>query len=460
MELSFFNSQTKQKQNFEPIDAQHIKMYVCGPTVYNYIHIGNGRPAVVFDVLFRLLSKVYPKVTYARNITDIDDKINNAAAEQGVSIAEFAQKFTDAYAEDMEGLGNLVPTLAPKATDFIVEMLDMLKELIKRGHAYESQGHVLFSVESMDDYGKLSNRAIEDMVAGASERVEEADYKRHPMDFVLWKPSTGEQPGWDSDYGFGRPGWHTECVAMIQSLLGDTIDIHGGGMDLKFPHHENEMAQGKCCKGKNEQYVNLWMHNAMINIGGEKMSKSLGNFITARELLGEHSGELLRFTLLSAQYRSTLNWNDDLLEQNQAALDKFYGALRKVSDVEATYGELSQNEAVQALADDLNTPLAFSVLHRFAGDINKSSDSQELASLKGLMLQAGEVLGLLQQPAEQWFKSDTGVDEATIEALIAKRNQAKKDKDFATADSVRAQLLDMGIEIQDTREGTRWQAIR
>ena len=459
MQLHLFNTASKQKELFKAIDPSHIKMYVCGPTVYNYIHIGNARPAVVFDCLFRLLQNQYAQVSYARNITDVDDKINAAAAEQGVSITEFAEKFTQAYQDDMAKLGNLVPTMQPKATDHIQEMLDMIATLIEKGHAYESDGHVLFSVDSLDTYGSLSNRQIEDMVAGA--RVEVASYKRNAMDFVLWKPSVDQQPGWESPFGFGRPGWHTECVAMIYKHLGKSIDIHGGGRDLVFPHHENELAQGNCCGEANQPYVNYWVHNGMINIGGEKMSKSLGNFITVRELLEQHDGELLRFALLSAHYRSTLNWTDELLEQCQSGLDKFYGVLRHVQDVADIEVNTAHNPVAQALLDDLNSPEAIAALHELASKIHKCEPNDPaLEELKAFFKQGAELLGLLTKSVNDYFTAGDGISAQEIEQFIEQRANAKKAKDFAKADDIRQQLLKLDVEIQDTREGTRWQRIK
>ncbi|UWN50910.1 Cysteine--tRNA ligase [Alcanivorax sp. ALC70] len=333
--LKLHNTLTGTKDDFVPLDPNRVTLYVCGPTVYNYVHIGNARPVVVFDVLYRLLARLYPEVVYARNITDIDDKIIKACAETGESMDALTGRFTTAFREDMAALGTLEPTITPLATDHIADMIAMIETLIAKGHAYESQGHVLFAVESMPDYGKLSGRNLEDMLAGA--RVEVADYKRHPGDFVLWKPSDADQPGWDSPWGRGRPGWHIECSAMIHKHLGDVIDIHGGGQDLIFPHHENEIAQGCCAHGT--EYVRYWMHNGYINIDGEKMSKSLGNFRLVRELLKEYPGEVLRFALLSSHYRSPLNFSAELLEQAERSLDSLYYAL------------LGRGETVRAQAD-------------------------------------------------------------------------------------------------------------
>jgi len=455
-QIKLYNSATKQKETFTPIDENHVTMYVCGPTVYNFIHFGNARPAVIFDCLFRVLNSAYPKVTYARNITDVDDKINAAAEAEKISINEFAQRFTTAYQEDMANLGNLAPTIEPKATDHIQEMLDITQTLIDKGYAYESEGHALFDVTSNENYGKLSNRNLDDMQAGA--RVEVASYKKHPMDFVLWKPSDKGTTGWNSQFGFGRPGWHTECVAMINKHLGKTIDIHGGGRDLLFPHHENEQIQGQCCQSEDQDYVNYWLHNGMLNIDGVKMSKSLGNFITVRELLEQHDGELLRFALLTSHYRTTLNWTKDLLTQSQQALDKFYSVLRDTQNIKTGFSDITTNPVVMALYDDINTPQAIAALHQISTDLNKKEG--DLESLKAQFIQGAEVLGILSKDPEIYFKSGDGIDEATILDFIEQRKAAKKNKDFSGADKIRDELLAQGIEIKDTREGVIWQRVR
>ena len=455
-QIKLYNSATKQKEVFTPIDENHVTMYVCGPTVYNFIHFGNARPAVIFDCLFRVLNSAYPKVTYARNITDVDDKINAAAELEKISINEFSQKFTTAYQEDMANLGNLTPTIEPKATDHIQEMLDITQALIDKGYAYESEGHALFDVTSNKDYGTLSNRNLDDMQAGA--RVEVASYKKHPMDFVLWKPSDKGATGWDSQFGFGRPGWHTECVAMINKHLGKTIDIHGGGRDLLFPHHENEQIQGQCCQSEPQDYVNYWLHNGMLNIDGVKMSKSLGNFITVRELLEKHDGELLRFALLTSHYRTTLNWTKDLLTQSQQALDKFYTVLRDTQDIKAGVSDIHTNPVALALYDDINTPQAIAALHQLSTDLNKKEGDVEL--LKAQFIQGAQILGILNKDPESYFKSGEGLDEAAILDFIEQRKEAKKNKDFAKSDAIRDELLAQGIEIKDTREGVIWQRVR
>ena len=456
MTLNIYNTKSRKKETFQPLDPAHIKMYVCGPTVYNLVHIGNARPVVVFDTLFRVLNALFPKVTYARNITDIDDKIMNTARENNESITELAARYAAAYQEDMQALNNLEPTIVPYATEHVGEMVEMVKTLVDQGHAYESQGHVLFAVESMENYGKLSNRSLDDMLAGA--RVEVADYKKHPGDFVLWKPSSDDEPGWQSPWGRGRPGWHLECSAMIEKHLGNTIDIHGGGRDLIFPHHENELAQSQCAHG-GEEYVRYWMHNGYLNIDGEKMSKSLGNFKTVRSLLEKYSGEVIRFALLSAQYRSELDFSATLLEQSKAGLDTLYGALRKVGDLDVEPVDFKESKAFTAILDDLNTPQAISELHQLARAINKSENVEEQKRLKAELLAVAELLGLLQQDPEVWFQGDaqtTGVDPAEVDALIAERQQAKLDKNWARADEIRQQLNDMNVVLEDSKEGTTW----
>ncbi|MBM7334630.1 MAG: cysteine--tRNA ligase [Alcanivorax sp.] len=457
--LTLHNTLTGQKDVFQPLDPERVTLYVCGPTVYNYVHIGNARPVVVFDVLYRLLARLYPKVVYARNITDIDDKIINACADTGESMEALTGRFTAAFREDMAALGALEPSITPLATDHIGDMIAMIETLIAKGHAYESQGHVLFAVESMPDYGKLSGRNLEDMLAGA--RVEVADYKRHPGDFVLWKPSEADQPGWDSPWGRGRPGWHIECSAMIHRHLGDVIDIHGGGQDLIFPHHENEIAQGCCAHGT--EYVRYWMHNGYINIDGEKMSKSLGNFRLVRDLLQHYPGEVLRFALLSSHYRSPLNFSVELLEQARSSLDSLYYALLgrgRIVRADPDYRLPDDHPVVTALLDDLNTAEAISALHAVAARLNKAEPDDKPA-LKAELLAGAGLLGLLAADPTGWFQNKQGggedeLDSATIDALVEERNQAKKDRDFARADEIRDQLKNAGVQLEDTREGTRW----
>ncbi|HAR31636.1 MAG TPA: cysteine--tRNA ligase, partial [Gammaproteobacteria bacterium] len=404
MDLHLQDSQSGQKRRFEPADPARVTLYVCGPTVYNLVHIGNGRPAVVFDVLFRLLRALYPNVVYARNITDIDDKINAAARSGSESIATLTERFTAAYREDVNGLGVLPPTVEPCATGHIEEMVAMISTLIEKGHAYAADGHVLFHVPSDPDYGSLSHRTLEDMLDGA--RVDVAPYKRDPKDFVLWKPSTPDLPGWESPWGRGRPGWHIECSAMILKHLGTSIDIHGGGSDLAFPHHENEAAQSRCANDTHT-CVRYWLHNGMLTLGAEKMSKSVGNIVTIRALRANWSGEVLRYALLSGHYRSQLVWSDDLLQQSATSLDRLYQAVR-VAGADATTAVAFADQrahafpvgVLDALCDDLNTPLALAALHQLASEIHRTTDTTLRAQLRAALLAGGWLLGLLTESAD------------------------------------------------------------
>lgn len=454
-ELFLTSSESGKKTAFRPVDPNHIRMYVCGPTVYNLVHIGNARPVVVFDTLFRVLQALYPKVTYARNITDIDDKIIVAARERGTDISTLTEEFTGKFRQDMACLNNLEPSIEPHATDHVEAMLDLAARLIDRGHAYVADGHILFDVTSMEDYGALSGRNLEDMLAGA--RVEVASYKRHPGDFVLWKPSTDADPGWDSDYGRGRPGWHLECSAMIHQHLGDNIDIHGGGRDLIFPHHENERAQS-CC-GYGGSFVGTWMHNAYVDMDGEKMSKSLGNVRTVRELLEQYSGETLRFALLSAHYRSPLNFSKELLDNAQATLDGFYLALRNAGDTSVEASEAHLSPVFSALLDDLNTPAAIAELHQLAKALNKASEGEKGAA-KAALLAGGAVLGILSEDPVAWLsKTDAGSDGLTaevIDQMLIDRAEAKANRDFSRADAIRDELNAAGIIIEDSATGATW----
>lgn len=460
MTLHLHNTLTQQKEAFTPLDPNRVTMYVCGPTVYNFVHIGNARPVVAFDVLFRLLQRHFPSVVYARNITDVDDKINAAAKANNESIRDFSERFAVAYREDMGQLNNLSPTLEPYATDNIDAMIEQIQALIKNGHAYEAEGHVLFQVSTDKQYGKLSKRNMDDMIAGA--RVEVAPYKREPADFVLWKPSTDDLPGWDSPWGRGRPGWHIECSAMINAHLGKTIDIHGGGMDLIFPHHENEIAQGTCChEHGTQQFVRYWLHNGYVNIDGEKMSKSLGNFRTVRELLQAWPGEVIRYALLTGHYRKPLDFSGDLLASAKSSLDRLYGALRESAvavDDDLQHPQLDELEGY--LLDDLNTPQALAVLHGLASDINKAP-AAEKTLLQRVLRKAGSFLGLLHQDAEAWFKwapasSSGGLSDEAIDQLIQQRIDAKNAKDYARADQIRKELKEQGIVLEDSKDGTRW----
>jgi cysteinyl-tRNA synthetase len=459
MAIQLYNTLGQSKQTFVPLDPERVTLYVCGPTVYNYVHIGNARPVVIFDVLYRLLCRHYPRVIYARNITDVDDKINKAAQDNQESIKQLSTRFADAYREDMAQLNALQPTLEPCATDNIAAMIRLIEALIQRGHAYAAEQHVLFDVNSDPSYGCLSKRQLDDMIAGA--RVEVAPYKKNPADFVLWKPSTDDLPGWDSPWGRGRPGWHIECTAMINEHLGPSIDIHGGGQDLIFPHHENEIAQGRCAHGHDTQtFVNYWMHNGYLTIDGEKMSKSLGNFFTVRELLAHWPGEVIRYALMTAHYRKPLDWSEDALKQAKASLDTLYGALRGTPlSVAPTLKDVALDEVDGLLSDDLATPQALSVLHRLAGEINRSSGEAQL-HLQQVLRKAGDFLGLLNQDADAWFKWQPeqagGLSDAEIDTLVEQRQQAKRDKDYARSDAIREQLKQAGIVLEDTREGTRW----
>jgi cysteinyl-tRNA synthetase len=459
MALVFHNTLTRRKEAFQPIDPNHVRVYVCGPTVYDYAHIGNARPVVVFDVLCRLLRHLYPRVTYVRNITDIDDKINARAAQSGKTIREVTDLTARIFQEDMANIGALPPDHEPRATDHVAAMIAMTGTLIAKGHAYAAEGHVLFNVPSMPEYGQLSRRNRDEQVDGA--RVEVAPYKRDPADFVLWKPSDADTPGWKSPWGFGRPGWHIECSAMSQGYLGEVFDIHGGGLDLIFPHHENEIAQSRCAFGT-AGLANSWMHNGFVTVEGEKMSKSLGNFYTVHDLLEEWPGEVIRYALLAAHYRAPLDYSKQGLTEAKAALDRLYQALRGLRELNAPVGDEAGEPAVQvmaALSDDLNTPLAISKLHEMAGLVNKSGDAVEQAAVGASMLTSAKLLGLLWSDPEVWFQGGAGLDdldEAQIQHLIDARTTARTSKDFAEADRVRDILKAMGVVLEDGADGTMW----
>jgi cysteinyl-tRNA synthetase len=453
MPLVLHNTLTRRKEVFTPLDAKNVRMYVCGPTVYDYAHIGNARPVIVFDVLYRLLRQIYgaAHVRYVRNITDVEDKIIAAAKEKGEEIRALTERTALIFHEDVAALGALPPDVEPRATEHIAEMIAMIEKLVAGGHAYVAEHHVLFSVASMSDYGRLSGRSRDELIAGA--RVEVAPYKRDPADFVLWKPSPDGIPGWDSPWSRGRPGWHIECSAMSERHLGETFDIHGGGIDLIFPHHENEIAQSVCAHG-GKPFVRYWLHNAFVIVEGEKMAKSLGNFRTIREVLEEAPGEAARYAMLMSHYRDPLDWTADRLAEARHALDRFYLALRQVKDAPASGAAVP--EAVRAaLEDDLNTPLALAALHDLLTALNKAGDSGEKARLKGELIGGGALLGLLQQDPETWLKGDAA-EAAEIENLIAQRNAARKAKDFAEADRIRADLAARGITLEDTPTGTTW----
>ncbi len=456
MTIRLYNTLAREKQVFEPLDPERVTMYVCGPTVYNYAHIGNARPAVVFDLLHRLLRLSYPEVVYARNITDVDDKINDAAAKLGVPISDIARKYTDAYHADMAAIGVGLPTIEPRATDHIEAMIRMMERLIEGGYAYAAEGHVLFDVEAYPDYGALSRRDLREMLAGS--RIEVAPFKRNPGDFGLWKPSVDPQPGWDSPWGWGRPGWHLECSVMAETHLGDVIDIHGGGQDLIFPHHENERAQSVCSHG-GQAFARYWVHNGFVTVEKRKMSKSLGNTLVVHELLKEHAGEVLRYLLLSAHYRQPLDWSDQELERARRTLDRLYGVLRTADH---DYGPFEADEHpgeafLDALRDDLNTPVALAEFNRVARNLAKADNREDAQRAAGELLANAGLIGLLQSSPDEWFgaAADDG-ESAEIEALIEQRNQARADKDFATADAIRDRLTAMGILLEDAGGVTRW----
>ena len=464
MPISLYNSLTHRTEPFAPLDPERVTMYLCGPTVYNYVHIGNARGPVVFDVLARLLRQHYPHVIYARNITDVDDKINAAAQEQGVPIGTITERFAQAYREDMAGLGVAPPDIEPHATTHIGPIITMIESLLDSGHAYAAEGHVLFDVGSFPAYGELSGRDTEELIAGS--RVEVAPYKRSPGDFVLWKPSTPDLPGWDSPWGIGRPGWHIECSAMSAAHLGDTIDIHAGGIDLLFPHHENEIAQSTCAHG-GKVFARWWMHNGMLTFDGRKMSKSLGNVLLVHELLKRHPAEALRLRLLSGHYRQPLDWSDSAIQQAVSTLDGWYRVLRDLADVELPAGGLPVPERVEAaLCDDLNTPQALAELSVLADAARQARNAavhgigslEAAVQAKAALLGGGALLGLLQQDAEAWFKrgGEQVVDAAHIDALLEERRAARATRDFKRADAIRDELAAMNIAIEDGAQGTRW----
>ncbi|MEE4216164.1 MAG: cysteine--tRNA ligase [Xanthomonadales bacterium] len=456
MTIRLYNTLAREKQEFVPQDPERVTMYVCGPTVYNYAHIGNARPAVIFDLLHRLLSLHYPAVVYARNITDVDDKINEAAAKLGVPISEISKKYTDAYHADMNAIGAALPSIEPRATDHITQMISMIQRLIDSGHAYEAEGHVLFDIGSFEKYGALSGRDAREMIAGS--RVEVAPFKRNPGDFVLWKPSVDPLPGWESPWGWGRPGWHLECSVMAETHLGKTIDIHGGGQDLIFPHHENEIAQS-VCSHEGHPFARYWMHNGFVTVEKRKMSKSLGNTLVVHQLLKENAGETLRYLLLSAHYRQPLDWSGKELERAKRTLDRLYGVLRNASE---SYGPFTANERpgeafLDALRDDLNTPVALAEFNRVARQLANASNAEEARAVAGELLADAQLIGLFQSTPEEWFSGGASNDESQeIEALIEKRNKARADRDFTTADAVRDQLTAMGILLEDADGVTRW----
>ncbi len=456
--LTLYNTLTRRKEPFVPADPGRVTMYVCGPTVYSFPHIGNARPAVVFDVLARLLRRRYPLV-YARNITDVDDKINAAARAAGCSIGEIAARFTAVYHEDMAALGVLAPDMEPAATAHIGDMIGMIEKLIDAGHAYAAEGHVLFRVTSFPGYGQLSRRGQRELLAGA--RVEVAPYKESPGDFVLWKPSPAEMPGWDSPWGRGRPGWHIECSAMSARHLGQTIDIHGGGNDLIFPHHENEIAQSTCAH-HGTPFCRYWVHNGFLNVDHSKMSKSLGNIVRVRDLLAQAPGEAIRLALLSAHYRQPLDWTAEVLAQARRNLDRLYGTLRDIAGWRDTWRETQPDPVfLAALDDDLNTPRALAALFDLSRDANRSEDPAERRQIAARLRASAEIMGLLAADPEAWFTQEVAasLSNADVERLITERREARTRKDFAAADRIRGELTDAGISIEDGPDGTRWRRI-
>ena len=456
MTLSLYNTLTRRKDEFRPLQPGRVSMYVCGPTVYSFPHIGNARPAVVFDVLARLLRRSY-QLTYARNITDIDDKINRAAAQEQVGIDVIAARYLAAYLDDMQALGVQAPDIAPRATEHLPAIIRMISALVASDHAYVADGHVLFRVQSFADYGALSRREQRELIAGA--RVEVAPYKEYPGDFVLWKPSSADLPGWDSPWGRGRPGWHIECSAMAEEHLGRTIDIHGGGNDLIFPHHENEIAQS-CCAHNGETFSRYWLHNGFVNVDHAKMSKSLGNVVLVRELLEQAPGEAIRLALLSAHYRQPLDWNDEVLTEARRKLDRLYGALRDADGWQDEWsGHAPDADFLAALEDDLNTPRALAALFDIARQLNRSDSPEQRREAACCLRASAELLGLLGQSPERWFQavSSGQMDAATIEQLLADRRRARTERDFAAADGIREQLSAAGVFIEDRPDGsTRW----
>ena len=451
MPLALYNSLTRRKEIFEPIDPDRVRMYVCGPTVYDTAHIGNGRAVVVFDLLYRVLRHIYggEHVTYVRNITDVEDKIIAAAQANGEPIAALTERMTAQFHADMAALNTLPPDVEPRATGHIPQMLAMIEQLVARGHAYAAEGHVLFRVGSWPAYGKLSRRNRDELIAGA--RVEVAPYKEDPGDFVLWKPSTPDQPGWDSPWGRGRPGWHIECSAMSEAHLGESFDIHGGGIDLIFPHHENELAQSESAH-EGRRFVNFWVHNGFLSVESAKMSKSLGNFVTVHELLQSGvPGEVIRLALLSTHYRDPLDWTEQKLQEAAIWTDRFY---RAVEDTPPGLEPSRSEEVLDALQEDLNTPLAITTLQHLASRINTVSAGTDKARLQAELLAGGHLLGLLGQSTEAWFRR--GVDAREIEERIAQRREARRERRFADADRIRDELAAEGILLQDGPQGTSW----
>ena len=450
--FQLFNTLSGNKERLEAIDPKHLKIYACGPTVYNYAHIGNARMAVVFDTLVRTLRVIYPKVTYVSNITDIDDKIIEAAKEQNVEITSITEKYTKIYNDDMLKLNVLAPDIQPKATEYIPEMIELIVELIEKDFAYEKEGHVLFHVPTYQNYGKLSKRNRDEQIAGS--RVEVAPFKKDPADFVLWKPSTDEQPGWESPWGIGRPGWHTECSAMSKKTLGLPFDIHGGGRDLIFPHHENEIAQSCCTSASIDEpdsYAKYWMHNGFVTINGEKMAKSLGNIILVKDLAENYHGEVIRLALLSSHYRQGLDWNEKVIHQANKLINKLYEIKDDLDDVTISDKNENNLDAISILMDDLNTPGLITELNNIVKEYNSSNSEKE--NIKSRLSLISSVLGILE---DETFNEISEELKIKINDMVLKRSEAKNNKDFETADAIRDQLLELGVEINDSSDGTEW----
>lgn len=462
MPLHIHDTLRHEKRLFEPRDPSRVTLYVCGPTVYDYAHIGNARPPVVFDVLVRLLRRTYEQVIYARNVTDVDDKINQKAAREGVPIGEVTARYEAAYLEDMARLNVSAPDIAPHVTDHIDAIVSQIQAIVDAGCAYAAEGHVLFDVSSYPAYGALSGRNLDDMIAGA--RVEVAPYKKNPHDFVLWKPSKADEPSWPSPWGDGRPGWHIECSAMIEKTLGLPIDIHGGGIDLVFPHHENEIAQGVCAHGHahgeaaHDEYARYWMHNGFLTVDAEKMSKSIGNVLLLHDLVQHMPGEVVRWALLSAHYRQPLDWNQGLLDQSRKNLDRLYGALHRAADI-APDGDQPPAEFLKAVEDDLNTPGAMASLFALSSEIERgmtAGDHAAIARAKGQLIASADILGVLQSDPAEWF---SGVDEGLkteVEGLLADRQAARAEKNWAEADRIRDRLNALNVVVMDGPTGATW----
>ena len=456
MVLKIHNTLSGTKETFEPVDKNHVRIYACGPTVYNFAHIGNARMAVVNDLLVNVLRTQFKRVTYVSNITDIDDKIIDAAHELNEPIKNLTTKYTKIYNDDMGFLNVKLPDIQPHATDHISEMIDLIKKLIENNYAYEKDGHVLFHVPSFSKYGVLSKRNRDEQIAGS--RVEVAPFKKDPADFILWKPSPDPLPGWESPWGFGRPGWHLECSAMSEKTLGLPFDIHSGGMDLVFPHHENEIAQTCSLDGNHEpqSFAKFWFHNGFVNVEGEKMSKSIGNIKLVHDLKKQYKGEVLRLTLLSAHYRQPLNWTKEIIDQNSKMLDRFYRSLKDLQDIE-TSSETISEEIMESLLDDLNTPKVLAKLNTLSNTLS-SANSEEKRNIKNNLIAVGKILGVMQEDPNIWlgYNQTANPEKEEIERLINQRNEARRNKDFKLADQIRDKLKSKGIEIEDTKNGTIW----